>query len=146
MSHDTAENYFPDGDAIGKQVVLVASKTTFTFEVIGVLKEQTTGMENGSAFIPRGFYAKKIKPNPAAANVMVQATSQDKYAVYARPDERNYQHNEYYALCHRRNFSAGRRYWNYEHHDCYGNRTQAGNRNPQSPGSKPGRYKTTVSD
>ena len=78
LSHDTAENYFPDGDALGKQVILVASKTTFTFEVIGVLKEQTTGMENGSAFIPRGFYAKKIKPNPAAANVMVQATSQDK--------------------------------------------------------------------
>ena len=78
MNHDTAENYFPDGDAVGKQVILVASKTTFTFEVIGVLKEQTTGMENGSAFIPRGFYAKKIKPNPAAANVMVQATSQDK--------------------------------------------------------------------
>ena len=67
-----------NGDAVGKQVILVASKTTFTFEVIGVLKEQTTGMENGSAFIPRGFYAKKIKPNPAAANVMVQATSQDK--------------------------------------------------------------------
>ena len=78
LNHDTAENYFPDGDAVGKQVILVASKTTFTFEVIGVLKEQTTGMENGSAFIPRGFYAKKIKPNPAAANVMVQATSQDK--------------------------------------------------------------------
>ena len=78
LNHDTAENYLPDGDAVGKQVILVASKTTFTFEVIGVLKEQTTGMENGSAFIPRGFYAKKIKPNPAAANVMVQATSQDK--------------------------------------------------------------------
>ena len=78
LSHDTAENYFPDGDAVGKQVILVASKTTFNFEVIGVLKEQTTGMENGSAFIPRGFYAKKIKPNPAAANMMVQATSADK--------------------------------------------------------------------
>ena len=29
LSHDTAENYFPDGDAVGKQVILVASKTTF---------------------------------------------------------------------------------------------------------------------
>ena len=83
LSHDTAENYFPDGDALGKQVILVASKTTFNFEVIGVLKEQTTGMENGSAFIPRGFYSKKIKPNPSAANVMVQATSADKAVTLA---------------------------------------------------------------
>ncbi len=78
LNHDTAENFFPDGDAVGKQVILVADKTTFNFEVIGVLKDQTTGMENGSAFIPRGFYAKKIKPNPSAASVMVQATSSDK--------------------------------------------------------------------
>ena len=78
LNHDTAENYFPDGDAVGKQIILVASKTTFNFEVIGVLKEQTTGMENGSAFIPRGFYTKKIKPNPNADTMMVQATSADK--------------------------------------------------------------------
>ncbi len=89
LSHDTAENYFPDGDALGKQVILVASKTTFNFEVIGVLKEQTTGMENGSAFIPRGFYSKKIKPNPTAANVMVQATSSDK-AVTLASEIKNY--------------------------------------------------------
>lgn len=81
LNHDTAENYFPDGDAVGKQVILVAGKTSFNFEVIGVLKEQTSGMENGSAFIPRGFYAKKIKPNPAAANVMIQAASPDKAAI-----------------------------------------------------------------
>ena len=89
LSHDTAENYFPDGDALGKQVILVASKTTFNFEVIGVLKEQTTGMENGSAFVPRGFYSKKIKPNPSAANVMVQATSSDK-AVNLASEIKNY--------------------------------------------------------
>ncbi|MBP5520193.1 MAG: ABC transporter permease [Treponema sp.] len=89
LNHDTAENYFPDGDAIGKQVTLVASKTNFNFEVIGVLKEQTTGMENGSAFIPRGFYSKKIKPNPTAANVMVQATSADK-AVSLATEIKNY--------------------------------------------------------
>ena len=77
LNHDTAENFFPAGDAVGKNVTLVASNTTFNFEVIGVLKEQSTGMENGSAFIPRGFYSKKIRPNPDAANVMVQATSAD---------------------------------------------------------------------
>jgi len=75
LNHDTAENFFPDGDAVGKQVILVSGNITFNFEVIGVLKEQTTGMENGSAFIPRGFYSRKIKPNPAASSAMVQADS-----------------------------------------------------------------------
>ncbi len=78
LNHDTAENFFPDGDAVGKQVILVSGNVTFNFEVIGVLKEQTTGMENGSAFIPRGFYSKKIKPNPDASSAMVQATSAEK--------------------------------------------------------------------
>ena len=78
LSHDTAESYFPAGDAVGKNVLLVASKVTFNFEVIGVLKEQSTGMENGAAFVPRGFYSKKIRPNPEAATVLVQAVSNEK--------------------------------------------------------------------
>lgn len=78
LNHDTAENYFPAGDAVGQKVILVQNKVTFGFEVIGVLKEQATGMENGSAFVPRGFYAKKIKPNPDADLVLVQATSAEK--------------------------------------------------------------------
>ena len=81
LGHDTAESFFPDGDAIGKKIMLVASKVTFGFEVIGVLKEQTTGMENGQAYIPRGFYSKKIKPNPEAETIMVQATSPEKAAA-----------------------------------------------------------------
>ncbi len=89
LSHDTAENFFPDGDAVGKSIILVSGKTTFCFEVIGVLKEQTTGMENSSAFIPRGFYAKKIKPNPDAANLIVQAVSIDK-ATALVDDIKNY--------------------------------------------------------
>lgn len=75
LNHETAESFFPDGDAVGKHIILVASKVSFGFEIIGVLKEQTTGMENSAAYIPRGFYAKKISPNPTAANVLVQATS-----------------------------------------------------------------------
>ena len=55
--------------------MLVVGKVTFGFEVIGVLKEQTSGMENGSAYIPRGFYSKKIMPNPNSDTVMVQAVS-----------------------------------------------------------------------
>ncbi|MBR5646306.1 MAG: ABC transporter permease [Treponema sp.] len=93
LSHDTAESYFPAGDAVGKNVLLVASKVTFNFEVIGVLKEQSTGMENGAAFIPYGFYSKKIKPNPAASNVMVQATSSDA-AINLVTDIKNYYTNK----------------------------------------------------
>lgn len=78
LNHDTAENFFPAGDAVGQKVILVQNKVTFGFEVIGVLKEQSTGMENGAAFIPRGFYAKKIKPNPDADTILVQAVFTEK--------------------------------------------------------------------
>jgi putative ABC transport system permease protein len=78
LNHDTAQTFFPAGDAVGKKIMLVSSNVTFGFKVIGVLKEQTTGMENGSAFIPRGFYSKKIRPNPEAATVLVQAVSNEK--------------------------------------------------------------------
>lgn len=79
LSHDMAENLFTNSaNALGKRIMLVADKVTFGFQVIGVLKEQNVGMETGSAFVPRGFYAKKIKPNPAADTVLVQVTSPEK--------------------------------------------------------------------
>ena len=78
LNHDTAESFFPAGDAVGKKILVVVSRVSFSFEVIGVLKEQTTGMENSSAYVPRGFYDKKISPNAEAATVMVQAVSEDK--------------------------------------------------------------------
>lgn len=72
-----AEALFPSGDAVGKPVIITSSNVSFCFEVIGVLKEIASGIESStnSAYIPRGFYAKKIQPNPAAATVMVQADS-----------------------------------------------------------------------
>ncbi len=80
LGKSLADALFPSGDAVGKSILLTASKISFRFEVIGVIKEQTSGMENTSnaAYIPRGFYSKKIKPNPEASSVMVQATSADK--------------------------------------------------------------------
>ena len=78
LNHETAQDYFPAGDALGKQLIHVASNVSFCFEIIGVLKDQTTGMEGGAAFIPRGFYSKKIKPNPSADSAMVQAVSNQK--------------------------------------------------------------------
>ena len=72
-----ATSLFPNGDAVGKHVTVVTSSTPFNFLVTGVLKEQTSGMESSTTgiYIPRGFYAKKITPNPSASTVMVQATS-----------------------------------------------------------------------
>nr|WP_318741495.1 ABC transporter permease [uncultured Treponema sp.] len=79
LTHDLAENLFEDAkEAVGKNIMLVADNVTFGFQVIGVLKDQTVGMETGTAFIPRGFYAKKIAPNPAASTVLVQVTSAEK--------------------------------------------------------------------
>ena len=78
LSHDMAEQLFPDGNALGQKIMLVVDKVTFGFKIVGITKDQTTGMETGTAFIPRGFYSKKIKPNPPADSVLVQVTSQEK--------------------------------------------------------------------
>ena len=78
LSHDMSEQFFPDGNALGQKIMLVVDKVTFGFKIVGITKDQTTGMETGTAFIPRGFYSKKIKPNPPADSVLVQVTSQEK--------------------------------------------------------------------
>ena len=78
LSHDMAEQLFPDGNALGQKIMFVVDKVTFGFKIVGITKDQTTGMETGTAFIPRGFYSKKIKPNPSADSVLVQVTSQEK--------------------------------------------------------------------
>lgn len=75
ISRDLANDLFPMGDALGKNVMLVANNVTFGFKIIGILKDQTTGMETSTAFIPRGFYEKKIKPNSPADNVLVQVNN-----------------------------------------------------------------------
>ena len=80
LGSEIASSLFPNGDAVGKQVLLVTGKVTFSFLVCGVLKEQTSTMENTTTgcFIPRGFYSKKIVPNPSASTVMVQAVSKER--------------------------------------------------------------------
>lgn len=77
LGSEIATTLFPNGDAVGKYVSLVSSNVTFSFQVVGVLKEQTSGMEQttNAFYVPRGFYSKKITPNPTASNVMVQAVS-----------------------------------------------------------------------
>lgn len=77
IGSEVASSLFPDGDAVGKGVLVVCSKVPFAFKVSGVLKEQSSGMESSTTgiYIPRGFYSKKIKPNPDADTVMIQAVS-----------------------------------------------------------------------
>ncbi|MCR5725678.1 MAG: ABC transporter permease [Treponema sp.] len=77
LGSEVASALFPDGNAVGRTVLAVSSKVPFPFHVIGVLKEQTSGMESSTTgiYIPRGFYAKMIEPNPAASTIMVQATN-----------------------------------------------------------------------
>ena len=79
LGKNIADYLFPEGDGVGKVILVTADKISFAFKVIGVLREQNTGMENSlnAAYVPRGFYAKKIKPNPDADNIMVQAVSKE---------------------------------------------------------------------
>ena len=76
IGSEVASSLFPDGNAVGKGVIVVSSKVPFAFTVVGVLKEKSAGMESTTTgiYIPRGFYSKKIKPNPTADTIMVQAT------------------------------------------------------------------------
>lgn len=80
LGSTVATALFPDGSGIGKHVIVTADKISFNFQVVGILKEQNSGMEfsTNAAYIPRGFYSKKIKPNPAAETIMVQAVSAEK--------------------------------------------------------------------
>ena len=77
LSHSTAESLFPNGGAVGSHIILVSGNITFAFTVTGVLKETNASIENGSAYVPRGFYSKKIRPNPTADTVMVQCVNED---------------------------------------------------------------------
>ena len=83
LGHDIAESLFPSGDALGKMILVVNGKVTFGFTVIGVLKEHTVNMESSPTFIPRGWYSKKVKPNPTAASILVQAVSAEKSTTVA---------------------------------------------------------------
>ncbi|MBQ9495615.1 MAG: ABC transporter permease [Treponema sp.] len=80
LGSEIAGTLFPSGSALGKYITATISNVVFNFEVVGVLKEQVSGMESATtgAYVPRGFYEKKIAPHPAASTVMVQATSSAK--------------------------------------------------------------------
>lgn len=94
LGSEIAKMLFPEGSAIGKRITLDASRILFGFEVVGVLKEQSSGLEmpNNSAYVPRGFYIKKIKPNPTAQKIIVQVSNQ-KYATQVAEKIESYVEN-----------------------------------------------------
>ena len=57
LGSTVAAALFPDGSGIGKHVIVTANKISFNFQVVGILKEQNSGMEfsTNAAYIPRGF-------------------------------------------------------------------------------------------
>ena len=79
LGSEIAAALFPDGGAVGKTINLIYSNIRFGFEVVGVLKESTSGIESSTTgvYIPRGFYSKKIMPNPNAGTVVIQCTDQN---------------------------------------------------------------------
>ncbi len=79
LGSDVSDSLFPDGDGVGRQIIVDTNNSTYGFEVIGVLEDKDSGMEStaSAAYIPRGFYKKKIEPNPEAASVLVQVLNQD---------------------------------------------------------------------
>lgn len=82
LGSEVAEGLFPDGNAVGRNILLVSDKAPFAFRVAGVLKKQTSAMgmddPTTAVYIPRGFYDKKISPNPEASTIILQATSPDR--------------------------------------------------------------------
>lgn len=75
-----ADALFENQEPIGNVITLVSNNVTFSFEVCGVLAPAVASNDanDNSVFVPRGFYAKKIMPSPAASAVLVQCVSQEK--------------------------------------------------------------------
>lgn len=91
LGAEVAEILFPDGDAIGQLVTLDMTGILFGFRVIGVLKAKETmfGQNKSTAFVPRGFYDKKIIPNPTASQMVIKSVS-EKYASEIAADIETY--------------------------------------------------------
>ncbi|MBQ2294277.1 MAG: ABC transporter permease [Spirochaetales bacterium] len=77
IGQEIATSYFPDGDVLGKKLTVTIKKARFSLEIIGVLQTSTSIFESSDSaiYVTRGFYKRRIKPNPIADSVVVQATS-----------------------------------------------------------------------
>jgi putative ABC transport system permease protein len=81
LGSEVVRYLFPEGDAVGKTVILQMDAYRLGFQVAGVLAESGAAAfsnPNQSAFVPRAVYGRKINPaNRNAENVLVQAVNQN---------------------------------------------------------------------
>ncbi|WP_041611187.1 ABC transporter permease [Treponema primitia] len=81
LGSESARYLFPEGNALGKTVILQMDGYIMGFEVIGVLAESdSSGFQNPNqtSFVPRSVYTRKINPGDTkAGNILVQALEQN---------------------------------------------------------------------
>lgn len=78
LGAEVAEVLFPEGNALDQLVTLDMNGILFGFRVKGILaaKETMFGPNRSMAFVPRGFYSKKVLPNPNANQMVIKAVSE----------------------------------------------------------------------
>ena len=91
IGSEIASILFPDGGGIGSLITLDLNGTQFGFRVKGILadKDSMMGQSKNAAYVPRGFYLKKINPNPTASQMVIKATSEN-YASKIASDVEEY--------------------------------------------------------
>ena len=74
LGKNIAESLFPEGSAVGKQLIVYTQKARFTLTVAGVLKHKDVWAysPDRAAYVPFGFVTKKIHPQPEIGRVDVQ--------------------------------------------------------------------------
>lgn len=79
IGSEVASILFPDGGGIGELITLDMNGTLFGFRVKGILANKDTmlGQSKSAAYVPRGFYLKKINPKPNASQMIIKAVSED---------------------------------------------------------------------
>lgn len=94
LGSEIASILFPDEDAVGKLITLDMKGITFGFRVKGVLavKENMFGQNKTTAYVPQGFYTKKVNPKPTTSQMVIKATSED-YASKVASDLETYAYN-----------------------------------------------------
>lgn len=91
LGSEVCKILFDEEDPIGKYVILDMNGAKFGFRVKGVLaeKENMLGSNKTTAYVPRGFYKKKISPNDIPSQMVIKAVSEELSSTVAK-DLENY--------------------------------------------------------
>lgn len=83
LGDKVAEVLFPDGNPVGRRVILSRDSVLFGFDIIGIFAAPG-GMDetlSTTIMVPRGFYIKKMAPNPDADTIQIKAADADMVAT-----------------------------------------------------------------